>query len=289
MNFFRRKPQAHAVPEGVTETWSPEDKKVIVTIPFDATGRDASETADSLSNSVIATVNAVQAGEFGHSIPEGVSGATVMVQVYTGITPLGELPKQTLEILRERVGKAMEISVLTDPAPEGTEVPAADAASAPIIPSVPRVGPNGEKLGLWASLKAAAEEQAAQVQAAQAPALEPRADLEPAFFTWDSENTALRADIVLLGQAGADAQTKVDVNHLVEQTMASLTAPSTLELIPEGTTGYGIWLTVAVNEDAAGPLTRKKLEQGEEQFEGTRVDFVVMIEPREEIEKMLAG
>jgi len=47
-------------------------------------------------------------------------------------------------------------------------------------------------------------------------------------------------------------------------------------------------LTVAVNEEAAGPKTRARLEQGEDQFEGTRVDFVVILEPRAAIEEMLA-
>lgn len=292
MSFFRRKPQAPVLPQGVTEAWSTDEKKVIVTIPFDASGRDASETADALSNSVIATVNAIQAGEFGHSIPEGVTGASVMVQVHTGTDKLGDIPTKTLDILRERVGKAMEIVVVTDPAPEITDADESPAAAF-TAPDIPRTGPNGEKLGLWASLKAAAEEQARASQATQgvhpAAVIEPRADLDPAYFAWDEENNALRADVVLLAESDTDAQTEADINFLVTQTISSLTAPETLALIPEGNTDYGIWLTVALNDDAAGPLTRKKLEQGEDQFADTRVDFVVMIEPREQIEEMITG
>lgn len=287
MNFFRRKPAGPLLPEEVFETWSAENKQVLVTIPFDATDRDASATSDKLSDAVIATVNAIQNGEFGHCIPEGTTGATVAVQVHTGITPLGPMPTRTLDILREQVGKAMEITVQTDPAPEGL-IKEDDGPSAPFVPQIPRTGANGEKLGLWASLKAAADQQSVQVQENLTP-LAPRTDLAPAFFSWDEENDALRADVVLLAEADSDRQTQADVNFLVEKTIASLAAPSTLELIPEGNTQYGIWLTVAVNEDAAGPLTRKKLEQGEDQFDGTRIDFVVMIEPREVIEEMLAG
>lgn len=287
MNFFRRKPAGPALPEEVFETWSAENKQVLVTIPFDATGRDTSVTSDKLSDAVIATVNAIQNGEFGHCIPEGTTGATVAVQVHTGSTPLGPMPTRTLEILREQVGKAMEITVQTDPAPEGL-IKEDDGPAAPIVPQIPRTGPDGEKLGLWASLKAAADQQSVQVQESLTP-LAPRTDLAPAFFSWDEENNALRADVVLLAEADSDRQTQADVSFLVEQTIASLGAPSTLELIPAGNTEYGIWLTVAINEDAAGPLTRKKLEQGEDQFDGTRIDFVVMIEPREVIEEMLAG
>lgn len=287
MNFFRRKPQVPSLPAGISESWDAQAKQVVVHIPLDATGKDSSVIADTLSDSVIATVQAVQAGEFGHTIPEGVTGATVRVQVDTGTTALGELPNRTLDILRERVGKSMEITVHTEPLPEGTIVDV-ETPDASMIPQISRTGPNGEKLGLWASLKAAAEEQAAQVQAQQ-PALTPTEGLDPAFFTWDEENNALRAEIVLLAKENADRQTQTDINHLVEQTIASLGAPDTKALIPEGNKDYGIWLTVAVNDDAVGPLTRKKLEQGEDQFAGTRVDFVVMIEPRAAIEEMLAG
>lgn len=287
MNFFRRKPQVPPLPQGVSESWDAQARQVVVNIPLDASGKDASAIADTLSDSVIATVQAVQSGEFGHTIPEGTTGATVRVQVHTGTTPLGEIPSQTLEILRERVGKSMEIVVHTDPLPEGTIV-ADDAPEAPFVPQIQRTGPNGEKLGLWASLKAAAEEQAAQVQAQQ-PALTPTEGLDPAYFTWDEENNALRAEVVLLAKENQDRQTQTDVNFLVEQTIASLGAPDTKALIPEGNTDYGIWLTVAINDDAVGPLTRKKLEQGEDQFAGTRIDFVVMIEPRAAIEEMIAG
>lgn len=287
MNFFRRKPQVPSLPAGISESWDAQAKQVVVHIPLDATGKDSSVIADTLSDSVIATVQAVQAGEFGHTIPEGVTGATVRVQVDTGTTALGELPNRTLDILRERVGKSMEITVHTEPLPEGTIVEE-ETPNESMIPQISRTGPNGEKLGLWASLKAAAEEQAAQVQAQQ-PALTPTEGLDPAFFTWDEENNALRAEIVLLAKENADRQTQTDINHLVEQTIASLGAPDTKALIPEGNKDYGIWLTVAVNDDAVGPLTRKKLEQGEDQFAGTRVDFVVMIEPRAAIEEMLAG
>ncbi|XBH20543.1 hypothetical protein V5R04_09875 [Jonesiaceae bacterium BS-20] len=287
MNFFRRKPQVSSLPADISESWDAQAKQIVVHIPLDATGKDSSVIADTLSDSVIATVQAVQAGEFGHTIPEGVTGATVRVQVDTGTTALGELPNRTLDILRERVGKSMEITVHTEPLPEGTIVEE-ETPNESMIPQIPRTGANGEKLGLWASLKAAAEEQAAQVQAQQ-PALTPTEGLDPAFFTWDEENNALRAEIVLLAKENADRQTQTDINHLVEQTIASLGAPDTKALIPEGNKDYGIWLTVAVNDDAVGPLTRKKLEQGEDQFAGTRVDFVVMIEPRAAIEEMLAG
>lgn len=295
MGLFRKKKTAE-VPQGTTEYWSQDDQAVVVSIPFDASNGLPSEVADRLSNDVIATVGAVQRGEFGHSIPAGVTGAKVKIEVNTGATVLGEVPLHTIEILRESLGKSMEISVETDPeAVEAARVAKEEKSSSgsTAMPELPKYGPNGEKLSIWQAMKLAAEQQAAaQQEGVAAPAqtekLAPRADLEPAVFTWNETDGALRADIVILGEDGADAQTEADVAHLVSATLGSLSAPATLAVVPEGAGTYDIQLTVAVNEEAAGTRTRARLEQGEDQFEGTRVDFVVMIEPRSAIEEMLA-
>ncbi len=296
MGLFSRKRRGPALPEGVTEAWSEKDAAVVVSIPFDARGIPG-EVADRLSDDVIATISAIQNGEFGYSIPEGFTGARVRVEVNTGATPLTEVPLHTIEILRERLGQSMELEVVTDPeaiarAKAEAEAAAAQKAAAPGMRDLPRYDENGKKLSLWESMKLAAE-QAADAQtaavAAAAPKIEPRADLEPAQFVWSDEDNALRADIVLLGEEHADSQTAVDINYLVESTLATLGTEEVTSQIPSGNTDYEIWLTVAVNDDAVGPLTRGKLREGEEQFEGTRVDFVVMYETREMIEDMLAG
>lgn len=280
MSFFRRKTTAQ-VPENVTESWSPQDNAVVLTVPFNGADREAVTAADRLTNTIVQTVNAVQAGHVGDSIPEGTTDAQVKIVVDCGTTSITPLGQQAVDILRERLGKSMPLEVLSAPAPQVDE-------AAVSLPEIPRTGPDGKKLGLWDSLKAAAEHQAQAQAAASGTTSAPRADLVAPHFTWDTENSALRADIVILGEAGADAQTRTDVAYLVEQTLASLGTPDVQALVPEGTANHEIWLTVAVNDDAAGTLTRRKLDEGEKQFENTRVDFVVMIEPREEIEKMLA-
>lgn len=296
MGLFSRKNRGPQMPNGVTESWNEADQAVVVSIPFDARGLP-SEVADRLSDDVIATVAAVQNGEFGYSIPDGVTGAKVRVEVNTGATTLSEVPQHTIEILRERLGKSMELSVATDPAAVAqAEKEAADEAirkaATPQMPDLPRYDENGKKLSLWQSMKLAAEQAADQQNAAlaaAAPKIDPRADLEPAEYYWDEESSKLRADIVLLGEEEADSQTSVDINYLVESTLALLGAPETLALVPAGNNDYEIELTVAVNDEAVGPITRAKLREGEEQFEGTRVEFVVMYEPREIIEAMING
>lgn len=297
MGLFSRKNRGPALPHDVTESWSQSDNAVVVSIPFDARGLP-SEVADRLSDDVIATVGAVQNGEFGYSIPEGVTGAKVRVEVNTGATTLGEVPMHTIEILRDRLGQAMELTVYTDPAAvekarvEAEEAAAKKAGAPAGMPDLPRYDENGKKLSLWQSMKLAAEQATEQqnvAAAAAAPNIDPRADLEPAEFVWDEERNALCADIVLLGEDEADSQTAVDVNYLVEETLATLGTPEVKALIPEGNTDYEIRLTVAVNDDAVGPITRQKLREGEDQFEDTRIDFVVLYEPREMIESWLEG
>ena len=296
MGLFRKN-KVVPVPEGVTESWSEQDQAVVVSIPFNAGKGLPSEIADKLSEQVIATIGAVQRGDhFGHSIPEGVTGAKVKIEVNTGATVLGEIPLSTLDILRERLGKSMEITVVTDPAAvEAARVAKEEGAGKPAgaMPELPKYGPNGEKLSIWQAMKLAAEQQAqgagATAPAAPAtPKIAPREDLEPAVFTWNEADSALRADIVLLGADDSDDQTDADLAYLVSSTLASLSAPETLAVVPTGVDSYEIQLTVAVNEEAAGPKTRARLEQGEDQFEGTRVDFVVILEPRAAIEEMLA-
>ncbi|WP_435300469.1 hypothetical protein [Timonella sp. A28] len=293
MGLFRRKQTVSAIPAGVTEYWSDEDTSVVVSIPFDASGRDESHVADDLSNAVIATIGGIQSGDFGHCIPEGVSGARVKVEVNTGGTVLGPLSLHTLDILRERLGKSMSIDVKTDPqAVEAAEKAREEEAKKPTpgMPELPKYDADGKKLSIWQSMKLAAEQQAQAANTASdsAASVSPREDLSPAVFTWNETDGALRADIVVLGEAGADAQTQADVSHLVERTLGSLNAAETLAVVPDGASGYDIQLTVAVNEDAAGPLTLAKLEQGENQFAGTRVDFVVIVDSRSAIEEMIA-
>lgn len=255
---FSRKPSVAALPAGVTEVWAAEENSVVVHLPFDSGSPDASLVADTLSDAIVAVVRSVQAGEFGHSIPEGTSGAGVRIQV-DATTPLGPLAKRNVEILQERLGRSIPLSVVETPLPVVVEEE--PAAAAPATPAAPVVrGP------------------------------EPSEGLVPAVFVWDEENGRLRTEIVLLGETGSDAQTQVDLRRLVELTIASLATPSVREAIPtDAPEDYAVWITVVVNEDAAGPLTEKMFTDGEEQFEDTRVDFVAMTEPRETVEEMLAG
>lgn len=258
---FSRKPAAAALPPGVTEVWAAEENSVVVHLPFDSSSPDASLVADTLSDAIVAVVRAVQAGDFGHSIPEGTSGAGVQIQV-DATTPLGPLAKRNVEILQERLGRSIPLSVVEQPLPVVVEEEPAKAApkavTAPVAPVVR--GP------------------------------EPSEGLVPAVFVWDEENERLRTEIVLLGETGADAQTQVDLRRLVELTIASLASPSVRETVPaDAPSDYAVWVTVVVNEDAAGPLTEKMFTDGEEQFEDTRVDFVAMTEPRETVEEMIAG
>lgn len=254
---FSRKPSVAALPAGVTEVWAAEENSVVVHLPFDSSSPDASLVADTLSDAIVAVVRSVQEGEFGHSIPEGVSGAGVRIEVDT-TTPLGPLAKRNVEILQERLGRSIPLSVVEAPLPVVEEEPAAAAPATPAAPVVRRP--------------------------------EPSEGLAPAVFVWDEENGRLRTEIVLLRETGSDAQTQVDLRRLVELTIASLATPSVRETIPaDAPEDHAVWITVVVNEDAAGPLTEKMFTDGEEQFEDTRVDFVAMTEPRETVEEMLAG
>jgi len=258
---FSRKPAVTALPPGVTEVWDAEGNSVVVHLPFDSSSPDASLVADTLSDAIVAVVRSVQAGDFGHSIPEGTSGAGVRIQV-DATTPLGPLAKRNVEILQERLGRSIPLSVVETPLPVVVEEePAAAAAVTPAVPAKPVVrGP------------------------------EPSEGLVPGVFVWDGENSRLRTEIVVLGETGADAQTQVDLRRLVELTIASLATPAVRELIPaDAPEDYAVWITVVVNDDAAGPLTEKMFTDGEEQFEDTRVDFVAMTESRETVVEMLAG
>ena len=268
---FSRRPVPVPIPDGVTERWSDDENSVVVTLPFDASGRNASVTADQLSESVVATVNAVQAGEFGHSIPAGATNAGVRIEIHTGIVPLGPLALRRVEILQERLGVSIPLEVRTDEAPPEPEVvepevvePATGSAGAAVTtPSVPLT-------------KAP-------------PVPEPTPGLVAAPYVWDDENERLRAEIVYLGATGADAQTQVDLQRLVELTVAALASPETRALVPAGAAAeHPIWLTVAVNEDAVGPLSEELFEVGEDQFDGTRVDFAAVTEPRDTIVEMLS-
>lgn len=262
-NPFSRRSVSSAIPDGVTEEWSAGDNAVLVRLAFVPDPRDDSATADRLSAAVVATVAAVQAGEFGHSIPEGARGAGVRIVVDTGTVALGPLANRHVEILQERLGVSIPLSVTTQDPPAVVEVEPADvpAAASPAAPARP------------------------------APAVtEPSPGLVAAPYLWDEENLRLRAEIVHLGPADDDAQTAADVRARVERTIAALGAPATQALVPTtAPVGYPVWLTVVVNDDAVGPLTEQLFEDGEAQFEDTRVDFVAMVEPRATVEEMLAG
>ncbi|MBI9114493.1 hypothetical protein [Sanguibacter suaedae] len=235
----------------------------MVTVPFEVTPRDESTTADRLSETIVATVKNVQAGSFGHSIPEGVTDAGVRINVES-TAPIGTLAERQVEILTERLGRSIPLTVTTvvppepAPEPEPVEPPASEGTSA------------------------------AAVRGPARP--EPSPGLVAAPYVWDAEKEHLRAEVVYLGEEGADAQTQADVRRLVELTVADLASPTTQALVPpDASESFTVWLTVAVNEDAVGPLTEKLFEDGEDQFEDTRVDFVALTEPRTTIEEMLAG
>lgn len=277
---FARKSKPLPLPDGVTETWSAEENLVVVHLPFAADGVDASLVADELTDAVVATVQAVQAGEFGHSIPDGVTGAGARIQIETGTTPLGPLAQHNVEILTERLGKSIPLSVHTsEPAPAPVKVKTSTkkkkAAAAAIVAAAD-----------------AADADASETETAAdeiAPSIEAAPGLVAAPFIWDEELSGLRAEIIYLGAVDSDAQTQVDVRRLVELTIASLASPDVQALVPtDAPQGYPMWLTVVVNDDATGPLTEQMFEDGEEQFEGTRVDFVPMTEPRATVQEMLA-
>lgn len=293
---FSRKVRAAYIPEGVTETWSETENSVVVHIPIDASRPDTSVTADRLSELVIATVGAVQAGLFGHCIPDGASGAGVRIQIDTGTTPLPPLAEHGVEILREHLGQSIPLSVVTEKpapaakAPKGKRKKAGQPAAAKTAASLAKpdasdAADTSDEDDEFEEIDEIAEDTTPVIVE---PATTP--GLEAAAYTWDSENDRLRAEIIYLGAAGADAQTQVDVRTLVELTIAALAAPATRAQVPaEAPAGHPVWLTVVVNEDSVGPLTETMLEDGEDQFEGTRVDFVVMTEPREVVVEMLAG
>lgn len=296
MPFSRKQPVA-SIPEGVTETWSEQENSVVIHVPINAAIPDTSLVADQLSERVIATVGAVQAGLFGHCIPDGATGAGVRIQVDTGTTPLPPLAEHGLEILREHLGQSIPLSVVTaKPAPAAKapkgkrkKAGAGQAGAGASTQSAPAdaVADDGEDAADEDETPAVVEPVVVEPAVIE-PAVTP--GLVPAAYTWDSENERLRAEIVYVGATGADAQTQVDVRTLVELTIAALASPETRAQIPaEAPAGHPVWLTVVVNEDAVGPLTDKMFEDGEDQFEGTRVDFVVMTEPREVVEEMLAG
>ncbi len=285
MSFFRRKPATHA-PADVTERWSEQDTSVHLHIPFNGADREPAKTADELTQRIIATVNAVQAGEFGQSIPDGVQGATVTLVVDCGDTAITPLATQAIEVLRERLGKSMPIMVQSNPDAARTGAHG-DTSTAVSLPTVPRTGPDGKKLGLWDSLKAAAEEQARAQSAAAGSPRAPRDTLTLPTYTWNDNTTELQADIIVLGDAGDDEQTRTDVSYLVEQSLAALATPEVTSLVPAGTEGYGIRLTVTVNDDAAGDRTRQKLDEGKNQFANTRVIFDVTIASREDVKALL--
>lgn len=294
---FSRKVRAASIPEGVTETWSETENSVVVHIPIDASYPDTSVTADRLSELVIATVGAVQAGLFGHCIPDGATGAGVRIQVDTGTTPLPPLAEHGVEILREHLGQSIPLSVVTEKpapaakAPKGKRKKAGQPAATATAVSLAK--PDAADAAGTLDVSDEDDDELDEIAEDTTPVVvEPATTpgLEPAAYTWDSENDRLRAEIVYLGAAGADAQTQVDVRTLVELTIAALAAPATRAQVPaEAPAGHPVWLTVVVNEDSVGPLTEKMLEDGEDQFEGTRVDFVVMTEPREVVVGMLAG
>lgn len=290
---FSRKQPAASIPEGVTETWSAEENSVVIHVPINAALPDTSLVADQLSERVIATVGAVQAGLFGHCIPDDATGAGVRIQVETGTTPLPPLAEHGVEILREHLGQSIPLSVVTEkPAP---------AAKAP-KGKRKKAGQGGAAAGAATGSSSATADAVTEEAEDETPEAEvkpaapvvvepaPTPGLAPAAYTWDSENERLRAEILYLGAPDADAQTQVDVRTLVELTIAALASPETRAQIPaEAPAGHPVWLTVVVNEDAVGPLTEKMFEDGEDQFEGTRVDFVVMTEPREVVVGMLAA
>lgn len=299
---FSRKSRSAYIPEGVTETWSPEENTVVVHVPVDATSPDASATADRLSELVIATVGAVQAGLFGHSIPEGASGAGVRIQVDTGTTPLPPLAERGVEILREHLGQSIPLSVVTaTPAPaakpaKGKRNKARAAQAGAASAGAPATAaPAAGAAAASTDPASEADDEPQDAPHPVAPAVPvvvepaPRPGLLPAPYVWDAEGEHLRAEIVYLGAPDDDAQTQVDVRTLVELTVASLASPATRALVPdEAPASHPVWMTVVVNADAVGPLTEQMFVDGEDQFEGTRVDFVVVTEPREVVVGMLA-
>lgn len=205
---------------------------------FQWRGPGTGKTADELTQRIIATVNAVQAGEFGQSIPDGVQGATVTLVVDCGDTAITPLATQAIEVLRERLGKSMPIMVQSNPDAARTGAHG-DTSAAVSLPTVPRTGPDGKKLGLWDSLKAAAEEQARAQSAAAGSPRAPRDTLTLPTYTWNDNATELQADIIVLGDAGDDEQTRTDVSYLVEQSLAALATPEVTSPVPAGTEGYG--------------------------------------------------
>ena len=287
---FSRKARAAYIPEGVTETWSAEENCVVVHVPINASTPDASVIADRISELVIASVGAVQAGLFGHCIPDGAQGAGVRIQVDTGTNPLPPLAEHSVEILREHLGQSIPLSVVTTKPVPAARAPkvnkgkrkkagagaggATAATGSTTTGSTPGAGPTAA-VSLDKTDPADPDEDEvdelddmdddlAEDDAVVAPpaVVEPpaRYGLLPADYVWDAENERLRAEIVYLGGAGADAQTQVDVRTLVELTIAALAAPATRAQIPDDApASHPVWLTVVVNEDAVGPLTEKSM------------------------------
>lgn len=119
--LFDRRPATVTLPDLASESWDGDDHVVVVHVSHDTLRPEDHETADRLTEAIVAVVNAIQAGVVGESIPEGTKNAGVRIQIEPSHRHLGPLEERTLEIFSERLGASIPISDI-----EGANPPEAD-------------------------------------------------------------------------------------------------------------------------------------------------------------------
>lgn len=111
MRLFNRRAATPALPPGTTEEWDGASGTVILALPLDTSRRETHESADALSQALVAAVGAIRSGNIGDAIPAGTENATVRVRIDPSHRDLGELEQRTVEIFAESLGASIPIDV----------------------------------------------------------------------------------------------------------------------------------------------------------------------------------
>ncbi|WP_100349964.1 hypothetical protein [Luteimicrobium subarcticum] len=103
------------VPDDVTETWRASTNEVVLRASLDEAADEDRETAEALSDLVLGVVRGVQEGAFGHSMPEGASGASVRLEVALCDDDFGPYTRHEAEDLTGRLQGVAPLGVVTYP------------------------------------------------------------------------------------------------------------------------------------------------------------------------------
>ncbi|GAA2232444.1 hypothetical protein GCM10010401_00210 [Rarobacter faecitabidus] len=103
------------------ESWDAATHRVLLHVPFAPASPATSDTAEELSQAIVHAVRAVQAGDVGSSIPDGVTEATVAILVEPERRGLGDLERHTVDILRESLGSSIPLEVAETSVPDVEE------------------------------------------------------------------------------------------------------------------------------------------------------------------------